>query len=44
MKTKDLSWMKKKQRLPVSDIAEAFVSVTDIARTYYFLPNEPNCT
>ena len=32
---KDADWLKKKQRLPISDIAEPFVSVTDIKHYIY---------
>jgi len=32
---KDTSWMRRKQRLPISDIAEPFVSVTDIKQYIY---------
>ena len=32
---KDVSWLKRKQRLPVSDVAEPFVSVTDIKHYIY---------
>jgi len=34
-KTKADRWLKKKQRLPISDIAEPFVSVTDIKHYIY---------
>lgn len=34
-KSKDASWLKRKQRLPVSDIAEPFISVTDIKHYIY---------
>jgi CRISPR-associated exonuclease Cas4 len=34
-KTKANSWLKKKQRLPISDVAEPFVSVTDIKHYIY---------
>jgi len=34
-KTKADGWLKKKQRLPISDIAEPFVSVTDIKHYIY---------
>jgi len=32
---KDMVWLKKKQRLPISDIAESFVSVTDVKHYIY---------
>jgi len=32
---KDTSWMRRKQRLPISDIAEPFVSATDIKHYIY---------
>ena len=34
-KAKPESWLKKKQRLPISDVAEPFVSVTDIKHYIY---------
>ena len=34
---KDVSWLKRKQRLPVSDVAEPFVSVTD-TKHYIYCP------
>ncbi len=34
-KSRDDEWLKKKQRLPVSDVAEEFVSVTDIKHYIY---------
>ena len=35
LKNRKDSWLKKKQRLPISDIAEPFVSVTDIKHYIY---------
>jgi len=35
LKSREDSWLKKKQRLPISDIAEPFVSVTDIKHYIY---------
>jgi len=32
---KDMGWLKRKQRLPISDIAESFVSVTDVKHYIY---------
>lgn len=34
-KSRENGWLKKKQRLPISDIAEPFVSVTDIKHYIY---------
>jgi CRISPR-associated exonuclease Cas4 len=34
-KPREESWLKRKQRLPVSDVAESFVSVTDIKHYVY---------
>jgi CRISPR-associated exonuclease Cas4 len=34
-KRKNNSWLKKKQRLPISDIAESFIYVTDIKHYIY---------
>jgi len=34
-RTKGDEWLKKKQRLPISDIAEPFVSVTDVKHYIY---------
>jgi len=35
LKNRKDSWLKKKQRLPISDVAEPFVSVTDIKHYIY---------
>jgi len=35
LKNRKDSWLKKKQRLPTSDVAEPFVSVTDVDQYIY---------